>query len=147
MSNPLDPLEDPNSPKVPDGIDLFVIGKKDDPVKRGLVHWLINLLIIFLRKIIKVDENKTWDLIDEIARRLNIENINDVVKGNPLLLERRIKREVSNAIKDYHDMMDGTEPPVVPVFTEEKEGETPLGGELRLSSNLNGQKKGDQKTD
>ena len=86
-------------------------------------------------------------MIDEIARRLNIENINDVVKGNPLLLERRIKREVSNAIKDYHDMMDGTEPPVVPVFTEEKEGETPLGGELRLSSNLNGQKKGDQKTD
>ena len=140
-------MDDPNVPKPPQGIDLFVIGKKDNEVKRGLVHWLINVLIVFLRKIIKVDEAKTWDLIDEIARRLKIEDINDVVSKNPLLLERRIKREVSKAIKEYHKIVDGTEPPIVPIFTEDKEGETLLGGELRLSLDLNGIQKEDKKSD
>ena len=48
------------------------------------------------------------------------------------LLERRIERDVDGAIEDY--LEETKEPPVVPIFTEEKEGETDLGGEMRLTA-------------
>jgi hypothetical protein len=134
-------------PKPPSGIDLFVIGRKENVVKRGLINWLINVLVVLLRKVFKVDEGKVWDLIDEISRKFKIDDINDVVINNPVLLKRRIKREVDKAIEEYHDKMDEIEPPLAPKFTEVKEGETPLGGELRLSLDLNGQTQRDQETD
>ena len=53
------------------------------------------------------------------------------------VLERRIARDVDKAIEEYNKAVEavGDIPAIPPpIFTEEKEGDTPLGGEMRLTA-------------
>ena len=62
--------------------------------------------------------------------------LNSVMIANPLLLDYKVHRDVDFAIEDYRDLTgDKGEAKIEqPTFTEELEGETLLGGELRLTS-------------
>ena len=51
-------------------------------------------------------------------------------------LDSRIERDVDSAIEDYQDLTGDTGEVMIdpPTFNEEVVGETPLGGELRLTA-------------
>jgi len=93
---------------------------------------VLGILADILAKYLKVPQQNIWDLIDEIGRTFKIEDINNLVLAHSKLLERRIERDIDNAIEDYLDETE--EPPVLPIFTEDEEGETALGGEMRLTA-------------
>lgn len=109
----------------------FNVGKKEKhPLHLHFVGIVLGLTVDVLYKYFKIPQEQLWDLIDEIGRHFNIEDINDLVLNSSQLLDRRIERDVTNAINDYKEQVE-SEPEVQSVFSEIKEGETPLGGELR----------------
>ena len=121
--------------KLPDFHFKFHFGKKKkSPVRLMLIGFFLGFLVDFLHKRFKVSQETLWDLIDEIGREFKIEDINELVLSYSHLLERRIERDVDEAIEDYWKEEDkiNLPPPVIPIFSEEKEGDTPLGGEMRI---------------
>ena len=119
--------------KIPDFEYRFHFGKKRISTARFfIVGVVLGIIADLLHKYLKVPSEQIWDLIDEIGRQFKIEDINNLVLAHSQLLERRIERDVDGAIEDY--LEETKEPPVVPIFTEEKEGETELGGEMRLTA-------------
>ena len=119
--------------KIPEFEYRFHAGKKTpSTVRFVIVGIVLGILADILAKYFKVPQQNIWDLIDEIGRTFKIEDINNLVLAHSQLLERRIERDIDGAIEDY--LEETKEPPVVPIFTEEKEGETELGGEMRLTA-------------
>ena len=119
--------------KIPEFEYRFHAGKKTpSTVRFVIVGIVLGILADILAKYLKVPQQNIWDLIDEIGRTFKIEDINNLVLAHSQLLERRIERDIDGAIEDY--LEETKEPPVVPIFTEEKEGETELGGEMRLTA-------------
>ena len=92
----------------------------------------LNLAVILLSKYTKAEPMRLWAIIDEIGRQYKIGIINAVILRVPELLQNRISRDVDKAIDDYKDMVEWEEPKIIPVFSEKKEGKTPLGGEMRI---------------
>lgn len=123
--------------KIPDFDYKFHFGaKKPSTVRFVIVGIILGIIADLLSKYLKVSDERIWDLIDEIGRTFKIEDINLLVLSNSKLLERRIERDVDSAIEDYLEAEGKLNPPpsVLPIFTEEKEGETELGGEMRLTA-------------
>lgn len=111
----------------------FHFGAKSKSPKRiFIVGLLLALIADVLHSVLKVKKELLWDVIDDIGRTFNIEDINDVILANSKFLDRRIERDVDAALKDLKDEVEW-EPVEIskPVFTETLEGETPLGGEMR----------------
>ena len=94
----------------------------------------INLAVNLLSRFTKLTPIQLWAFVDEIGRQFQIRLINEIILQSPELLEARIDREVTGAIEDYKDVVDW-EPVMVeePTWTDQEEGETPLGGELGFS--------------
>ena len=119
--------------KIPEFEYRFHAGKKTpSTVRFVIVGIVLGILADILAKYLKVPQQNIWDLIDEIGRTFKIEDINNLVLAHSKLLERRIERDIDGAIEDY--LEETKEPPVKPIFTEEKEGETELGGEMRITA-------------
>ena len=98
---------------------------------------LIDVLSYVLVTILEVDEDKVLDLIDSINKDLiKDDRYNRYVLENEELLQVRIESEIDRAIRDYQDLTGDTGEVKIesPTFTEDLEGETPLGGELRLTA-------------
>ena len=113
--------------KIPDFEHRFHIGKERISTARFvIVGVVLGIIADLLSKYLKVPSEQIWDLIDEIGRQFKIEDINNLVLAHSQLLERRIGRDVDGAIEDY--LEETKEPPVLPIFSEEEEGETALGG-------------------
>ena len=111
----------------------FHFGAKSKSPKRiFIVGLLLALIADILHSVLRVKKELLWDVIDDIGRTFNIEDINDVILANSKFLDRRIERDVDAALKDLKDEVKW-EPVEIskPVFTETLEGETPLGGEMR----------------
>ncbi|QIN96827.1 hypothetical protein [Synechococcus phage S-N03] len=88
-------------------------------------------------KFLGVTEEQFIEAVDEANRNwFKNQKLNDYVLKNEAWLELRIARDVDSAIEDYKTLtgepMEVTIEP--PTFSEELEGETPLGGELRLTA-------------
>ena len=121
--------------KLPDFHFQFRVGKKKKrPFRLMLIGFFLGILVDFLHKRFKVSHESLWDLIDEIGREFKIEDINELVLSYSHLLERRIERDVDKAIDDYWEKEDEINPPSPdePIFSEETDGSTPLGGEMRI---------------
>ena len=95
----------------------------------------LSLAVNILSRYTKGDEKNLWAIIDEVGRHYNISVINKLIISVPELLSDRIDREIDNAIEDYHSMVKDEDS--APVFSEIEEGETPLGGEVRIQSPWN----------
>ena len=95
---------------------------------------ILSLTVEVLRKVLRLKPLQLWALIDEIGRHFNIRLINEIILQSPELLEARIERDVTDAVEEYKDVVEW-EPVVVeePTWTDQEEGETPLGGELGFS--------------
>lgn len=88
----------------------FLFGKN----KRDILDWakitiILETLIEFLSKWLKLDKKKLWNLVDEIQRELLKrglidDTINDYVINTPDILEQRIERDVDKVIKEYEKL-------------------------------------------
>lgn len=102
--------------------------KKRDLYLTALV---LNLGVDLVHKFLKVEPLRVWEIIDEVGQHYKIRIINELILRVPQLLSARINRDLDKAIEDYNDVLefeDGTDA----IFTEKPDGETPLGGEMRL---------------
>ena len=90
----------------------------------------LSLAVRLLVRFFKVGPMDIWAIIDEIGKHYKIRVINELILRVPELLSARIDREIQSAIDKYDSMVESEE--LKPIFTEVEEGETPLGGEMRL---------------
>ena len=97
----------------------------------------LSLAVNLISRYTKADKKNLWAIIDEIGKQYNIRVINKLILSVPELLSGRIDRELDKAIEEYQSMVELEEPKITPIFTETEEGETPLGGEMRIRSPWN----------
>ena len=95
----------------------------------------LSLAVSLISHYTKADKKNLWRIIDEIGRQYRIRVINKLILSVPELLSGRIDIDVDNAIMEYNREVDESE--ITPIFTEVDEGETPLGGEMRIQSPWN----------
>ena len=124
----------------------FNFGKKK-PDKKQIVFVSIALSVVVatLSQCSGAPQERLWDLLDEVQRRLFPQTIiNDVLLQDPGVVERRVKRDVDKAIRDYERLTGDTGEVKIPLprlierpldtskcYTEECKS---LGGEMRLCS-------------
>jgi hypothetical protein len=122
----------------------FQFGKKK-PEKKQIIFVSIVLsgVVATLSQCSGVSSENLWDLLDEVQRSLFPQTIiNDVLLQDPGVVDRRVKRDVDKAIREYENLTGDSEPPKVPLprliekdldtskcYTEECKK---LGGEIRL---------------
>ena len=90
-----------------------------------------------LIKVLKSDERKVQTLIDRINQELiKDDRYNLFVIENPELLDIRINSVVDDAIQEYLDLTEDENKSMIelPTYSEETDGETLLGGEMRLTA-------------
>ena len=95
----------------------------------------LSLAVSLISHYTKADKKNLWRIIDEIGRQYRIRAINKLILSVPEHLSGRINIDVDNAIMEYNREVDESE--ITPIFTEVKDGETPLGGEMRIQSPWN----------
>lgn len=90
----------------------------------------LSLAVRLLVRFLKVGPMDIWGIIDEIGKQYKIRVINELILRVPELLSARIDREIESAIDKYDSMVESDQSEFV--FSEEEEGETALGGEMRI---------------
>ena len=124
----------------------FNFGKKrPDKKQLILISAILSAIVATLSQCTGVPQERLLDLLDEVQRSLFPQTIiNDVLLQDPGVVDRRVKRDVDKAIREYEDLTRDSEPPRVPLprlieksidtskcYTEECKK---LGGEMRLCS-------------
>ncbi len=94
----------------------------------------LSLAVNLISHYTKADKKNLWRIIDEIGQRYRIRVINKLIISVPELLNGRIESDVDKAIMEYNSEVQTEESTFIPIFTEDQDGETPLGGEMRLRS-------------
>ena len=122
----------------------FNIGKnKPDKNKIILISVILSGIVATLSQCTGAPQERLWDLLDEVQRRFFPQTIiNDVLLQDPGVVDRRVKRDVDKAIRDYERLTGYAETPRIPLprliekdldtskcYTEECKK---LGGEMRL---------------
>ena len=122
----------------------FNFGKKRPDKKRIIfVSIVLSGIVATLSQCSGVPSERLWDLLDEAQRTFFPQTIiNDVLLQDPGVVDRRVKRDVDKAIREYERLTKDSEPPRVPLprliekdidtskcYTEECKK---LGGEMRL---------------
>ena len=122
----------------------FNFGKKRPDKKQIiLISVILSGIIATLSQCTGAPQERLWDLLDEVQRVLFPGTvINDVLLQDPGVVERRVERDVDNAIREYERLTRDSEPPRVPLprliekdldtskcYTKECKS---LGGEMRL---------------
>lgn len=82
--------------------------------KRIIFDWakisiLIEAIIEFISRVLKIPKDKLWPLVDEIQRELYkrgwIDNtLNEYIIKTPELLDQRVERDVDRAIENYEKL-------------------------------------------
>jgi len=122
----------------------FNFGKKRPDKKQViLISAVLSGIVATLSQCSGVPSERLLDLLDEVQRTLFPQTIiNDVLLQDPGVVERRVKRDVDKAIREYEQLTRDSEPPRVPLprliemsidtskcYTKECKS---LGGEMRL---------------
>jgi len=123
---------------------MFNFGNKKPDIKQyAIVGIVLTSIIAALSQCTKIHENNLWDILDEIQRRYFPQTIiNEFILKDPEKLNRRVQRDVDNAIADYERLTgdDGKVRIPKPRYSEKpldssvcytKECQS-LGGEIRL---------------
>ena len=67
-----------------------------------------------------IPEDKIYDAVDEIQRNIPSKPLNDFIINDPVLLNRRIVRDVDEAIRQYEESTQDKEVRLSPSFSSEK---------------------------
>jgi hypothetical protein len=107
----------------------FNFGKKKPDIKQYVIIGIVlSSIIAALSQCTQISENKIWDLLDEMQRRYFPQTIiNDFIIKDPEKLERRIKRDIDNAIRDvtpeYDRIIEEADKRYKPIYIEESNNE------------------------
>lgn len=114
-------------------LDEFIEVVDEETVKNPKI--LENRQLLWeIFKVLKEFSKKGWVKDNPITNEVKYQ-INKKINETPELLDYKVKRDVDRAISDYKkesEKIHGPEPEIKPIFTETLEGETLLGGEMRL---------------
>jgi len=119
--------------------------KRPDQKQIVLVSVVLSVLVASLSQCTGAPQERLWDLLDEVQRRLFPQTIiNDVLLKDPGVVKRRVERDVDKAIHDYERLTGYLNEPRIPLprlieiapdnsvcYSEECKK---LGGEMRLCS-------------
>jgi len=117
----------------------FNFGKKKPSIfKYAIVGVIFTLTITVISQCTRISEEKLYDIVDEIQRKIPGKPLNDYIITDPILLDRRIKRDVDSAILEYERLTgDDGSVRISPSYFSEKppdgsKAQKLLGGELRI---------------
>jgi len=114
-------------------LDEFIEVVDDETVKNPKI--LENRQLLWeIFKVLKELSKKGWVRDNPVTDEVKYQ-INKKINETPELLDYKVKRDVDRAISDYKkesEKIHKPEPEIKPIFTETLEGETLLGGEMRL---------------
>ncbi len=116
---------------------------KKQVINFAIIGVILTSSVGVLTKCTGIDEIHWYDLIDEIQRKyFPNSQLNDYIIKDPNLLDRRVKRDVDNAIREYERLTgdDGTVKIPSPRYSEKPVDTSvcytdecrSLGGEIRL---------------
>jgi hypothetical protein len=119
--------------------------KKPDKKQIILISVVLSGIVATLSQCSGVPSERLWDLLDEVQRVLFPQTIiNDVLLQDPGVVDRRLKRDVDKAIREYELLTGDYGTPRIPLSRLIKKGlDTSkcytdeckkLGGEMRLCS-------------
>jgi hypothetical protein len=113
--------------------------KKPDKKQIILISVVLSGIVATLSQCSGVPQERLWDILDEAQRTLFPQTIiNDVLLQDPGVVDRRVKRDVDKAIRDYERLTRDSEPPRIPLprlsekAPDNSEAQRLLGGEMRL---------------
>jgi hypothetical protein len=111
------------------------------PTKTIYTSAIVSILFIgsvtLVSKCTKIPEEKIYDIIDEVQRELPGKPLNEFIIKDPTFLNRRIIRDVDNAIERYESIMEHKNVHKIPAYVSEKKADgskaqSLLGGEIRM---------------
>ena len=115
--------------------------KKPDKKQIILISVILSGIVATLSQCTGAPQERLWDLLDEVQRSLFPQTIiNDILLQDPGVVDRRTKRDVDKAIRDYERLTgdDGTVriplPRLIEKAPDNSEAQKLLGGEMRLCS-------------
>ena len=113
----------------------FHFGRKETTRKEyAIIGVILDLLHYWIVDRLKVSEKDFMQFIDELnSNFLHNQKLTDYIIRSDKWLDARINRELDSAIEDYTNSQSEVKIDS-PTYTEELEGETPLGGEMRLTA-------------
>jgi len=117
----------------------FNFGKKKPTIfKYAIVGVIFTSTITVISQCTRIPEEKLYDIVDEIQRKIPGKPLNDYIITDPILLDRRIKRDVDSSILEYERLTgDDGSVRISPSYFSEKppdgsNAQKLLGGELRI---------------
>ena len=115
--------------------------KKPDKKQIILISVILSGIVATLSQCTGASQERLWDLLDELQRNLFPQTIiNDILLQDPGVVDRRTKRDVDKAIREYERLTgdDGTVriplPRLIEKAPDNSEAQKLLGGEMRLCS-------------
>ena len=115
--------------------------KKPDKKQIILISVVLSAIVATLSQCTGTSQERLWDLLDELQRNIFPQTIiNDILLQDPGVVDRRTKRDVDKAIRDYERLTgdDGTVriplPRLIEKAPDSSEAQKLLGGEMRLCS-------------
>ena len=117
--------------------------KKPDRNQIIFISVILSGIVATLSQCTGAPQERLWDLLDEAQRTFFPQSvINDVLLQDPGVVDRRIKRDVDKAIRNYERLTGDSKVPRIPLprFIEKAPDEAlcsseeckKLGGEMRL---------------
>ena len=117
----------------------FNFGKKKPTIfKYAIVGVIFTSTITVISQCTRISEEKLYDIVDQVQRKIPGKPLNDYIITDPILLDRRIKRDVDSAILEYERLTgDDGSVRISPSYFSEKppdgsKAQKLLGGELRI---------------
>jgi hypothetical protein len=113
--------------------------KKPDKNQIILISIVLSGIVATLSQCTGVSSERLWDLLDELQRNVFPQTIiNDILLQDPGVVDRRTKRDVDKAIRDYERLTGDSAdvriplPRLIEKAPDNSEAQKLLGGEMRL---------------
>jgi len=117
----------------------FQFGKKPKTIFRyAIIGVMFTSIVTGVSQCTRIPEEKIYDIVDQIQRKIPGKPLNDYIINDPVLLDRRVHRDVDRAIIDYERLTgdDGKVKLPSPRYSEKPPdgsyAQSVLGGEMRL---------------
>ena len=115
--------------------------KKPDKKQIIIISVVLSAIVATLSQCTGVYSERLWDLLDELQRNVFPQTIiNDILLQDPGVVDRRTKRDVDKAIRDYERLTGDSDdvriplPRLIEKAPDNSEAQKLLGGEMRLCS-------------
>ena len=113
--------------------------KKPDKKQIIIISVILSGIVATLSQCTGVSSERLWDFLDELQRNIFPQTIiNDILLQDPGVVDRRTKRDVDKAIREYERLTGDSAdvriplPRLIEKAPDNSEAQKLLGGEMRL---------------